>query len=206
MTIGRKLQRKNLTRQGMIQILDRLRDKDQALAEVRSEIANQIENREAKLQNAVEKASIINRAKEECSRVEVLHQLINASRMRGANETFRERCKDRYVKLMKRNVENRISRGVGYRLSITEIEGSIQKLRDKLLDEYQVPLPNYLLEGWAPEEIRANGIFGSGIWFGAWPHLREERTRSDPSVTMTTDSDGKTVIYMRSEHATIERR
>jgi hypothetical protein len=44
---------------------------------------------------------------------------------KGDVKILGDRLKDRYVKIMQRNVENRISRGAGYRLTIMEIEGRI---------------------------------------------------------------------------------
>lgn len=205
LALGRKLQRASLTRHETLDVLRELTAVMDDLGFRREEMAEVVEKRENSLQQAIGRAAILERAKANRSRVEVLKQLLSAGRERESREAFQKRSNDRFVRLMQRNIENRLSRLMEYRASVQEIKSRVQKTRTKLWEVHMVSLPESILTDWMAGGARAEGRFEEGVRLCAWRHLLEPQRGSVAGLLETPDSGGETVIYTRTSRGTIER-
>lgn len=203
--LGRKLQRKGLEPQGVEQVLTRLVEKCGELEEKNKELRGVISREENAIEKTVVRAALIERAKAECSRVEMLKQLLAAARKRPNMDVFRQRSNDRYVRLLQRVMENRLSRMAGYLVAAKEVQLRIEQLREKLWNEYTVSLPDHVLRGWAVGGARIRGCFSPGVLICAWRHLLDDDAGT-PRGRILTDSDAENMrkTYVRTEQSTIE--
>ncbi len=202
-TIGKKLQRKMSARKAILLILKDLLVKIEELGTRRDEIEKLSTTKEAALATSKGRASILENAKRERSRVEVLNQIMRAGRGRNASDLMRKRVADRYLKLMQRNIENRLSRVSVYANRRNEITDRIQKIKKKLWEEFQVPIPQHILGNEPPPESIVEGRFEAGIWLCSFRHQLEDRRQNERGVLLTEDSQGQTIQYQRTPHGTI---
>ncbi len=203
--LGRLLLRKMLTPKDVIDTLNLLLAKidDLELKKViTTEHALQIEET---VERAVGRAAIIDRAKTARARVEVLGQLLSECRKRGVHESFRDRVNDRYVNLMRRNIEMRLSRMGGYRLALREIEDRAVKIREKLWDEFQVSLPLHVIEGEMLDGARIVGCFDTGVKICIWKHLMDAQQDPHGGLCYTENTEDIPVTYQRSPRGIVER-
>jgi hypothetical protein len=203
-TLGQQLFRKLLTRRKILDTLQRLLAAAQAISETHGEVAELIAQREAVLERSMTRIAILERAKAERARVEVMQQLIAASRGRADMATFRDRCANRYVKLVMRNVETRLARVSDYRNAIGALDDQMRKTRAKLWTEYQVSLPEHSLDPGGAAQPVVTARFEAGIDIVAWRHLLESSYRSDPGRLSTEDSGEAVVSYRRSSRGGIQ--
>jgi len=204
LNLGRRLQRKSMSREGVLQVLGRLMERGSVVNKQADALTAEVDAVESELESSIERASIIERAKAECARVEVVDQLLLAARQRRGKEALLRRAGERSVKLLRRNIENRVSRVGEYRKSIHDFEASIRKIRERLWEVHQVSLPETVLAGWLSEGARATGSFTSGVTICAWQHLVELGRTTDASALITPDTGGERVTYVRTGHGTIE--
>lgn len=205
--LGRKLQRKGLAPQGVEQVLTRLLTKCDEIQEKFDELSSYIAREEAEIERAMGRAALLERAKAECSRVEMLRQLLAAARKRPDADLFKIRINDRYVKLLLRTMETRMSRVTGYLATCREVASRIEDLRERLWTEYMVSLPDHVLQGWAVGGARARGCFSPGIVICAWRHLLEEEKGMGKSRLVTRSWENGIPLrhtYLRTEKSTIE--
>ncbi|MBI2425581.1 MAG: hypothetical protein HYV27_22340 [Candidatus Hydrogenedentes bacterium] len=202
--LGRKLQSRSLGQQGILQVLHRLQEKSATIEETRLILQRLVDTEETQLERAMGKAKILERAKAERARAELLNQLLQAGRVRMASLEFKRRASDRYVNLMRRTIENRASRVSGYRTTILELEDRIQQVRDKLWEGFRVSLPEHVMRGWAMDGARAVGAFEDGILICAWKHLVDEGVHGGPGAAVTSDTLGDRVTYARTARGGIE--
>jgi len=202
--IMRRLMQPGLTQEHLIGLLNDtsghhaifLREADKAKAI----IAEHQETFEA----STTKSQILDRIRSGGNRVEVLQQLMTAARQR-VNPVLNKRISDRYVKIMQRNIETRLSHVTGYRSTITQVEERIKAVRDRLWAEYQISLPLHVLKGWSTDGARATGEFDGGVFICSWPHLLELGRSSDAGVMTTLGTGSAVVTYRRTPHGGIER-
>lgn len=205
--LGRRMQRKTLTQQDFLEIVRALLARMEELNQKRAALEHEVEERMDQLQSAKARNAILQRAKASCSRVEVLDQLLAAGRNATGSETFRRKVNERYVKLMKRNIENKQARAVDTRKRSTEFKAQLEKIRDRLWDEYMVSLPDYMIAGAAEEGVQATGRFTGGVQLYAWPHLVGSGQRGGAfGVCIAEDSIDSIVTYARDPRGAIERR
>lgn len=205
--LGRKLQRKGLVLQGVEQVLGRLMEKCAELEEKNVALREVISREEDEIEKTVVRAALLDRAKAECSRVEMLKQLLMAAKKRPNMDLFRQRANDRYVKLLQRTMENRLSRMTGYMIACKEVQLRIEELRERLWTEYMVSLPDHVLRGWAVGGARIHGCFSPGILICAWRHLMEEEQTGGRGRLVTGDGEDDLpvlVTYVRTDQSTIE--
>lgn len=205
--LGRKLQRKGLAPQGVEQVLSRLMSKCDEIQEKFDVLAQAIAKEEQEIERAMGRAALLDRAKAECSRVEMLRQLMAAARKRPDADIFKMRVNDRYVKLLLRTMELRMSRVAGYLSTCREVAGRIEELRERLWTEYMVSLPDHVLQGWAVGGARVKGCFTPGIVICAWRHLLEEEKGMGKSRLVTKPWPGNVPVrqtFLRTEKSTIE--
>ncbi len=204
--LGRRMQRKTLTQHDFLEIVRALLARMEELNQKRLALENEVEERMNQLQSAKARNAILQRAKASCSRVEVLDQLLAAGRNATSSETFRRKVNERYVKLMKRNIENKQARAVDIRKRSAEFKAQLEKIRDRLWDEYMVSLPDYMLAGAAEEGVQATGRFTEGVQLCAWPHLAGPGQRGAFGVCIAEDSGDSVTTYARDPRGAIERR
>lgn len=202
--LGHRLQRKTLTQQQTLEHLKELHGKLDGLECKRADLMELVQKRETELKRAAERSNILQRAKERCSRVELLEQLLAAGRDRGGSEIFRRRTSDRFVKLMQRNIENRLSRVTEYRLNEKDIQSRLSQLRQKLWGEYMISLPENVIEEQGSEGAQVRGRFGAGVRLCAWRHLVENTQGGGPGILLTPDTMEQSVCYRRSSRGSIE--
>lgn len=205
--LGRKLQRKGLAPQGVEQVLGRLMVKCDEIQEKFDTLSQIINREEQEIERAMGRAALLERAKAECSRVEMLRQLMAAARKRPDADLFKMRANDRYVKLLLRTMEIRMSRVAGYLSTCREVAGRIEEIRERLWSEYMVSLPDHVLQGWAVGGARLRGCFTPGVIICAWRHLLEEEKGMGKSRVVTRPSETgipMRVTYVRTEKSTIE--
>lgn len=205
--LGRKLQRKGLVLQGVEQVLGRLMEKCGELEEKNLALKTAISREEEDIERTMVRAALLDRAKAECSRVEMLKQLLAAARKRPNMDQFRQRTNDRYVKLLQRMMENRVSRMAGYLTTSREVQERIEQLRERLWTEYMVSLPDHVLRGWAVGGARIRGCFSPGILICAWRHLLDDEQGGARGRITTGGLDMNMPVrqtYVRSEQSTIE--
>jgi hypothetical protein len=205
--LGRKLQRKGLAAQGVEQVLTRLLAKCDEIQEKFDSLFQFISREEAEIERAMGRAALLERAKAECSRVEMLRQLLAAARKRPDADLFKMRANDRYVKLLLRTMETRMSRVTGYLATCREVASRIEELRERLWTEYMVSLPDHVLQGWAVGGARVRGSFMPGIVICAWRHLLEEEKGMGRSRIVTRPWENgipTRQTFLRTEKSTIE--
>jgi len=202
---GRKMQGRHLLPGHLVELLYQLVQKNEELDEMRVPIEDIVDKRESSLEQHLERKAILERAKAEQGRVRVLEQLIAVGRSRGraAGPKFQQRINDRYIKLMRRNIEHRLTRLGEYRNTIGEMNARIQEIRDKLWETYQVSLPDHVLEGWTREGAYCRGQFDEGVWLCAWPYLVSDGRPGVHGLTLSPDSEGEIVTYQRTPQGQI---
>ncbi|MBI3119271.1 MAG: hypothetical protein HYZ00_11325 [Candidatus Hydrogenedentes bacterium] len=201
---GRRLQRRGMSREGVLQVMTRLLAKDEEISGKADALERQASAMEAVLEHSIERAAIIERAKAECARVEVLDQLLLAARKRRGKEALLRRANERSIKLVRRNIENRVSRSAEYHATINDFQGRIRKIREKLWEIHQVSLPNTVLEGLATAGATVTGRFDAGVWVCAWQHLIEYGRANDKGMIVSINTGDEVVSYTRTEKGTIE--
>ncbi len=204
--LGRRLQRKSLTRPEAVEAMRLLLIKQTALKEKRGLLEEEILLKENVLRDAKERAGILARAKASGSRKEVLDRLLAAGRGPGGSEAFRRRANERYVKLMQRNIETKLGRAAEHRQRVAEIESRIRKIREKLWDEHMVSLSDRVLAEIPETGVTAQGRFSEGVRLCAWRHLAESAAPGTFGFHRTESSGEETVLFVRSPRGTIERQ
>ncbi len=205
--LGRKLQRRGMSEQGLQQVLERLLAKCEAIQRRANDLSRQLQREEAAIERAMGRDALMERAREECSRVEMLKQLSAAARKRPTGDIFKQRLGDRYVKLLQRTMENRLSHASGYRSTCREVHDRIEQLREKLWREYMVSLPDHVLQGWAVGGARIEGTFSPGILISPWRHLMDDPSGGIKSCAITSsDEKLKNVhqTFVRTTRSTVE--
>lgn len=205
--IGRKLQRRGLTMQGAQQVLGRLLEKCVDLEARGRELRESIEREETVIERTMVRAALLERAKAECSRVEMLKQLLAAARKRPNMDQFKLRSHDRYVVLLQRMMENRVSRIAGYLTTAKEAHEQIEHARKRLWNEFMVSLPDHVLRGWAVGGARIRGCFEPDILICAWRHLLDEDQGMPKSRIITGGEVGDVPMrqtFVRTDKSTIE--
>jgi hypothetical protein len=137
----------------------------------------------------------------------MLRQLLAAARKRPDADLFKMRANDRYVKVLLRTMEIRMSRVTGYLSTCREIAARIEELRERLWSEYMVSLPDHVLQGWAVGGARIRGCFTPGIVICAWRHLLDEEKGMGRSRIVTKPWENNIPArqtYLRTEKSTIE--
>ncbi len=204
LSMGYTLLRKTLTRKESFDTLQSLLKNSEMLQEKRKQIEEMVEQQEAFLQKLLGRAAILERARAKRSRPEVLQQLVKASRERTTPEPLRRRFNDRYVKLMQRNIENRLSRVAGYKVSRLELESRIHQLRKKLWEEHRVSLPENTPGQNTRQRACVRGSFDEGVRICAWSYLLDESSLVNDAMLITPDSEEQCVCYQRTPMGTIE--
>ena len=205
--LGRKLQRRGMSMQGLQQVMSRLLDKESELQEQAQELSARVLKDESAIERAMGREALLERARAECSRVEMLKQLSSAARKRPDVDVFKQRLNDRYVRLLQRTMENRHARGRGYRSTCLEIHDRITSVREKLWTEYRVSLPDHVLQGWAVGGAKISGRFAPGILICPWRHLIDDPSSSPHSCVYTKSEEGfapERRTYVRSDQSTVE--
>lgn len=205
--LGRKLQRKGLSVQGVEQVLARLTEKSVEIEEKNSALRAIIAREEGEIEKTMVRAALLDRAKEERSRAEMLKQLLSAAKKRPNMEIFRQRANDRYIKLLQRTVENRNSRMAGYIMACKDVEERIEQVRQRLWSEYMVSLPDHVLRGWAVGGARIRGCFSPGIVICSWRHLLEDEPGAARSRIFTQALENNLPAiqtFIRTDRSTIE--
>lgn len=205
--LGRKLQRRGMQQRGLQQVLDRLLDQDEQIQEIFEELRTRLLREEAAIERAMGREALLERARLECSRVEMLKQLSAAARKRPDVDLFKQRLSDRYVRLIQRAMENRNSRGAGYRSTAMEIHDRIMQLRERLWEEYKVSLPDHVLQGWAVGGARITGRFSANVLICPWRHLMDDPSISPQCCVKTQaseDAHRPVRTFLRTERSTVE--
>ncbi len=195
--------RKLLTRKKILDTLQKMLTRASDIAEMRQKILELIQQREAILEKTMTRLVILDRAKQECARVEVMQQLIAASRGREDMANFRDRCGNRYVKLMLRNIETRHARVTDYRAAISVLQDKLRKNRGKLWTEYQMSLPEHFIEGVRNTSPIAVAHFEPGVQLLAWKHLLESGFRSDSGRLVTSEEGEERTAFRRTRKGTV---
>lgn len=203
-TLGQQLFRKLLTRRKILETLRKLLVVAATVGEARDDVAVIIAQRESVLERSMTRMAILERAKEERARVEVMQQLIAASRGRADMATFRDRCANRYVKLVLRNIETRLARVSDYRKGIASLEEQLRKTRSKLWTEYQVSLPEQDTKSRQLPDPFVVARFEAGVEIVAWRHLLESGFRNEAGRVVTLDTGEAVAAYRRTARSAIE--
>jgi len=205
--LGRKLQRRGMERQGLQQVMERLLAKQGELQERAETLSSQLRGEERRIERAMGREALLERARAECSRVEMLKQLAAAARKRPDADIFKQRLNDRYIKVLQRTMENRNSRGAGYRSTCRELHERIEHVRERLWNEYMVSLPDHVLQGWAVGGARIEGRFSAGILICPWRHLMDDPSTGRRSFVITAAADEiypPRQVFLRTAQSTIE--
>lgn len=205
-TLGRNLSRRAVTDKRLYEILHELLCKEGLYSRQTRELAKEVARSEAALESAIGRTSIIERAREECARVEIMAQLVRAGKAKGGHDRIRRRVSDRFVNLMQRNVAQRLARTAEYKQSLEHCETRIRALRERLWTEHLISLPMHVLEEGLVDGTRAEATFEQGVVICAWKHLLADDFPGDSGIIRTPDSEGKPAIYERTARGTIEPR
>lgn len=202
--LGQQLFRKLLTRGKILETLRKLLAAAAHASDALGEVNALVAQREAVLERTMTRMAILERAKEERARVEVLRQLIAASRGRADMNTFRDRCANRYVKLVMRNIETRLARAGDYRNGIGSLEEQLRKTRAKLWTEYQVSLPEQDTQSRPDQTPTVTARFEAGVEIVAWRHLLESGYQNEPGRLVTPDTGEEVRSFRRTPRSAIE--
>ena len=203
--LGMKLQRRGISVQGVMQLMERLLEEGTRLRKDRDDIVATIDQIETKIGAAIGRTALIERAKAECTRAEMLEQLVAAARKRGGSDPFYRRTQDRFVRIMRRNIENRLSQASGSLVHTRELEDRIERARTRLWEVFGVSLPDHVLAGWSLGGVRAEGLFEAGVRLVPWKHLIEGGREARKDTVVAEDSEGERHTYLRTLGGTIER-
>jgi hypothetical protein len=205
--LGRKLQRRGIVRMGLEQVLDRLLMKDAIIREWADTLASELLKEELEIERVIGRAALLERARAECSRVEVLMQLVAASRKRPTSDIFKQRLNDRQVKLLQRTMENRNSRASSYHVTCRDVQHRIEEVRKKMWTDYKVSLPNHLLQGWAVGGAQIEGRFSADVLICPWRHLMDDPGGSAKILVITGANEAELPAvraFHRTEQSTVE--
>lgn len=202
--LGRRLQRRGMQDEGVMLILEKVVELSDRVRGERDTMKEEVSAFEAAYIKAMNRAAVLERAKAACLRVEVLDQLLLASRQRKGMDTFRRRSGDRQVKLLRRNIENRLAHAAEYQSSMADIENHIRKNRDELWAEFQISMPDQIVEGWSAQGARVTGCFDEGVRLCAWRHLVNSGSLGDRGLFVTRETTEEPVTYTRTPRGTIE--
>ncbi len=205
--LGRKLQRRGMLIQGLEQVLDRLLERGDHIGTLIETLSKQLEQEENLIEQAMSRAALLERARAECSRVEMLKQLSMAARKLNTNDVFKQRLNDRQVKILQRTMETRMSRMAAYRATSREIHDRVEDIREKLWTEYMVSLPDHVLRGWAVGGARIDGNFSADVFVCPWRHFMDDPSTGGKSCVTTEyarDGSPKKFVLVRTERSTIE--
>lgn len=194
---GSRLQRVNRPRADITTTLQKLSEQVWTLEGKAGELQTRIAKREKALESALGRGAILERAKQSRTRVAVVDQLLEAGRSQKDSEALRRRVKDRYVSLMRRNIQNRISSVSAHRMACMEVEEKMDRLRKKLWVEYQVSIPPVDDAGPGPG-AEVTGRFGDGVRICAWRHLADQRETDAPGLCVTEDFGDDLCTFRRS--------
>ncbi|MBI1319533.1 MAG: hypothetical protein GC168_11390 [Candidatus Hydrogenedens sp.] len=183
--------------QALIKLQEKLRDK-------RDELKHALTHRDEPAAPATSEAAILEKARNDCARVEVLHQLLRVARSGGGGEAFRKRCADRYVKIMQRNIENRGARIVSYATQLRKLQTDILTIRHKLWKEFRVSLPKQILDGPPASTARIRGRFTEGALICGWPHQVESKAARAGEIALAPDSGEQELVFERRPNGQIK--
>jgi hypothetical protein len=205
--LGRKLQGRKMEQQGLQQVMGRLLARGEAIQELADAMSTEILDEESGIEKAVGREELLERARAECSRVEMYKQLSSAARKRPSTDVFKQRLNGRQVRLLQRTMENRCSRVTSYSSMCQEIHDRIEVVREKLWGDYMVSLPDHVLQGWAVGGAQIQGSFSGGVLICAWRHLMSDPdSRGKNSIFTKPDSSDTPTMrqFTRSPKSTIE--
>ncbi len=200
---GGRLQRVNRPRADILKALQKLTERVESLGEKAADMEAGIAQRETALEAAIGRTAILERAKESRTRVAVVEQLIEAGRHQKNNELLRRRVKDRYVTLMRRNIQNRLSSVTTHQMNAQEIGEKLDKLRKKLWVEYQISIPQSIEAAVDAHGAKVTGRFDEGVRICAWRHLVDVTGESAAGMRVTEDSGDEVQTYRRSPRGSI---
>jgi hypothetical protein len=148
-------------------------------------------------------AAVLEKAKQNRARIEVLAKLLSLAHGGGGNEGFRRLCNDRYVKLMQRNIEHRKARVIEFATQVRKLEADIGTIRNKLWRDYRVSLPRHVVEQMPDILPTVEGAFSAGVRVLAWPHLVESKGPDGAAAATTQDTDSQVVTFERLEEGAV---
>jgi len=194
---GRQLTRHFVTEHQTILELQALLKHQEVLGEKRTALKYALTHRDERAAPPTNEAAILEKARQDCARVEVLHQLLRVARSGGGGEPFRKRCADRYVKIMQRNIENRGARIVSYATQLRKLQSDMLTIRHRLWKEYRVSLPKQLIDGAPSSTARIRGRFSEGALICGWPHQVETKAARAGEIQITPDSGEQEIGFER---------
>jgi hypothetical protein len=194
---ARQLTRHFVTEHQTIIELQALLKEQEALREKRAALHHALTHREDRQPAPTNEAAILEKARQDCARVDVLHQLLRVARSGGGGEAFRKRCADRYVKIMQRNIENRGARIVSYATQLRKLQSDMLTIRHRLWKEFRVSLPKQLIDGPPATNARVRGRFTEGVLICGWPHQVEAKAARAGEIQLAPDSGEQEIGFER---------
>jgi hypothetical protein len=182
--------------QSLLKLRDTLLDKREELESLQSP------DNEMHLDSS-DQAAVLEKAKQNRARIEVLAKLLGMAQRGNGNDQFRRLCSDRYVKLMQRNIEHRKARVIEFATQVRKLENDITSIRTKLWREYRVSLPRHVVEQMPPVCPQVQSAFSNGVRVLAWPHLLETKIAEPGSCYVSVDTEGTMIALERTEDAVI---
>lgn len=182
--------------QSLLKLRDTLLDKREELESLQSP------DNEIQLDSS-DQAAVLEKAKQNRARIEVLAKLLAMAHRGNGNDQFRRLCSDRYVKLMQRNIEHRKARVIEFATQVRKLENDIATIRGKLWREYRVSLPRHVVEMMPAVFPSVQAAFSKDVRVLAWPHLLETKMAEPGSAYVSVDSEGATLLLERTEDAVI---
>jgi hypothetical protein len=156
------------------------------------------------LEASAGRQAILEKARLEKKRIDILHQLIKVTRNRSTNDALKRKITDRYVKLMQRNIEIRQGRAIAHARRMNDVKDRIESIKKKLWEEFQVPLPPEILGAEDPESSSVTGAFEEGVWLCSYRHQIIDCLPGERGTLWSTNTQGKIISYRRTPQGTIE--
>lgn len=200
---AKQLQRAFVTEHQVILELQSLLRLQQTLDEKREELERLQEQGTEVVVDSSSQAAVLEKARQNQARVDLLVKLLESARKGQGTETLRKRCQDRYVKLMQRNIENRRARAIEYATNVRKLENDISLIRAKLWREYRVSLPRHVVEQLPDTHPEVEAVFSDGVRILAWTHQLDSNAVDPSSMVVTKDSEGEMMRYYRLGHGAI---
>lgn len=182
--------------QSLLKLRDTLMDKREELESL------QLPENEIHLDGS-DHAAVLEKAKQNRARIEVLARLLAMAHRGNGNDQFRRLCSDRYVKLMQRNIEHRKARVIEFATQVRKLENDITAIRTKLWREYRVSLPRHVVENMPDLRPTVTGSFSNNVRVLAWPHLLESKISEPGAAFLSVDTEGAVLAMERTEDAVI---
>jgi hypothetical protein len=171
-------------------------------------LEKQARQAETELGAASERHDILKRARNAGSRVDMLAQLIGATRMRDDLSMASEKLTSPYMKVVLQSMERRQTQATKGQLELLRTERALRDLQEVLREEHHLPSPDYEPDTTGAPPAELCGRFGSGVELYLWSYQLQDHRAEDEepgSRLIIPNSKDDSVAYRRNPDASIVR-